>query len=207
MPKRTDTEYVVHDFTGAGFAAWVLGDVEAIVDVGVVLVGVVAGLAAVDVCDVVEDWLVGVLGAGDTIATVEVALDEDGVALDALVVDDVDDEPDDDDAGLELSFGTALANGLRAMRASTILAGSLESTFFVVEACVPAGVAAGGAGTVGVVLADALLSRKTGTAATATRRSATTIHSLRSTRSRRSELILVLRSSRRPERSADRWLP
>lgn len=109
------------------------------------------------------------------------------------------------EAGLDLSFGTPLANGSRAILASTTLTGSVEAVVVVVVVWVLAGVAAGGAGTVGVVLADAPLSRNTGTATMATSSAATAIHSLRSTRSRRSELILILRSSCRPGRSTGRW--
>jgi hypothetical protein len=213
LPKRTSTEYIVHVCTLAGWADCVAGGVEAIVDVGALpAVGVLAvpdeldpveGLVDVDPLEDVEppeDVEPLDDGAGDTIATVEV--DGDDVVA---VVEDVEDDDGVVDAGLVFSFGTALANGLRAMRASTTLGDSfLVSTFSVVDVCAPAGAAEGGAGTVGVVFADALLSRNTGTATTATTSSATTIHSLRSTRSRRSELILVLRWLCRPERPAGR---
>jgi hypothetical protein len=213
LPKRTSTEYIVHVCTLAGWADCVAGAVEAIVDVGALpAVGV---LAVPDELDPVEglvdvDPLEDVVpledGAGDTIATVEV--DGDDVVAVVEVVEVVEDDDGVAGAGLVFSFGTALANGLRAMRASTTLGDSfLVSTFSVVDVCAPAGAAEGGAGTVGAVFADALLSRNTGTATTATTSSATTIHSLRSTRSRRSELILVLRCSCRPERPADRWWP
>jgi hypothetical protein len=190
-----------------GFAAWVLGEVEAIVDVGVLVLGGVAVLLeVVDVVEAVEELEpceVLVSGEGDTIDTVEVG---------AVVVEDevvvVEEDPDDGGAGLDLSWGTALAKGLRAMRASTTFVGSAGLSLAVVAVVpVPApdtGVADGGAGTVGVVRADALLSRNTGTAATATTRSATSIHSLRSTRSRRSAFISILRSCRL-ETPAGRW--
>lgn len=140
--------------------------------------------------DVLEDDDPPVVGEGETI---------DGVVVLEDVVVVVPDEPADDalaeGAGLLLSFGTPLAKGSRAIRASTTLAGSVDDVVDVVDVSAPAAVAvaAGGAGTVGVALADACLSKKTGTAATATTRIATTIQSLRSTRSRRSELIPVLR--------------
>ena len=159
--------------------------------------------------DALEDDEPEVAGEGDTIETGAVELDDDGVVdvdADAVVLVE-EDEPLEDvaDAGLELSFGTPLANGSRAMRASTTFTGSAEAVVAVVVVCVLIAVAAGGAGTVGVVLADAPLSRNTGAPTTATTRIATTIQSLRSTRSRRSELILVLRSSCRPRRRAGRW--
>jgi hypothetical protein len=174
------------------------------VEVGVLLVGLLGVGVVEPVVPLVDEPLEA--GVGDTIATVEVG--EGAVAVVDVGVDCEDEDPDDaEDDGLEANFGTALANGLRAMRASSTLGDSffLVSTFCVVDVCAPAGEADGGAGTVGVELADALLSRNTGTAATATTSSATIIHSLRSTRSRRSELILVLRSSRRPEWPAGRW--
>jgi hypothetical protein len=67
-----------------------------------VLVAVVAAFGPVDLRAVLEDWvglevvLVLELGAGDTIATVEVALADDGLALGVVEVDDVEDEPDED---------------------------------------------------------------------------------------------------------------
>jgi hypothetical protein len=179
------------------------------VEVGPVFVGVVLAGGVELLLPLVEEPVEA--GVGDTIATVEVG--DDVVAVVEVVEDadeDEDEDPDDEGAaGLDASFGTALANGLRAMRASSTLGDSffLVSTFCVVDVCAPAGEADGGAGTVGVELADALLSRNTGTATTATTSSATIIHSLRSTRSRRSELIPVLRSSGRPEWPAGRWWP
>jgi hypothetical protein len=171
-----------------------------------VLVGVVAVVDAVDVVagdELLEEELL-VSGDGETIATVDVELDEEvaEVEADAVVVEDagffwV--------AGLELSFGTPPANGSRTMRASTTLTGSAAGVVAVVVVAALVVVAAGGAGTVGVVLADAPLSRNTGTATTAMTRIATIIHSLRSTRSRRSELIPVLRWSCRPSWPTGRW--
>jgi hypothetical protein len=158
--------------------------------------------------DALEDDEPVVAGEGDTIETGAVELDDGVVDVDAdAVVLVEDDDPLEDlaDAGLELSFATPLANGLRAMRASATFTGSAEAVVALVVVCAPIAVAAGGAGTVGVVLADAPLSRNTGAPTTATTRIATTIQSLRSTRSRRSELILVLRSSCRPRRRAGRW--
>src|SRR6185437_1687700 len=101
-----------------------------------------------------------------------------------VVVDEPADEELDELAGLVLSFGTPLAKGLRAIRASKTLAGTFElsgvadwpSPDVVVE---PAD-AAGGTGTVAAPPAGAVLSSNTGTAATPTISSATTIQSLRS---------------------------
>jgi hypothetical protein len=150
-----------------------------------------------------------VAGEGDTIETGSVEPEDDGVVVEDDVVELVDaellDELDElDDEGLDFSFGTALAKGSRAMRASTTLTGSLSEDG-VVDVALEVAVAEGGAGTVAVVSAEAPLSRKTGTARTATTRPATIIHSLRSTRSRRSELILILRSSCRPGWPTGRW--
>jgi hypothetical protein len=181
----------------------VVGGTDAIVEVGVV--GVVVGVEAGGVEELLEDEPL-VAGAGETIATVDVEPDDepDGDDVAAAVVD-VDEDAVLADAGLELSLGTALANGSRAILASTTLTGSGDAVVLVVVVCALVAVAAGGAGTVGVVLAEARLSRNTGTATTATTRIATTIHSLRSTRSRRSELILVLRSWCQPGWPTGRW--
>jgi hypothetical protein len=172
------------------------------VELGVV--GVVAGVEVDGVEELLDEEPLEA-GAGETIATVDVELDddpdEDGV--EAAVVDAGEDAVLD--AGLELSLGTPLANGLRAILASTTLTGSADAVVLVVVVCALVVVADGGAGTVGVVSAEPPLSRNAGMAATATTRIATTIHSLRSTRSRRSELILVLRSSWRPGRPTGRW--
>jgi hypothetical protein len=156
--------------------------------------------------EAVEDGEVVVAGEGDTIETGSVEPAEDGVVVvddvvevvGAALVDELGDE------GLDFSFGTPLAKGSRAMRASTTLTGSVSEEG-VVDVSLEVAVAAGGAGTVAVVSAEAPLSRNTGTATTATTRVATTIHSLRSTRSRRSELILVLRSWCRPGWPTGRW--
>jgi hypothetical protein len=198
LPKRTETEYSVHDWILAGFVACLSGDVEAIVEVG----AVPASEPVEPVDDAREGEEAEMAGEGDTIETGAVELDDaDAVVLVA------DDDPLEDvaGAGLGLSLCTPLANGLRAMRASTTFTGSAEGVVAVVVACAVGAVAAGGAGTVGVVLADAPFSRNTGAPTRATTRIATTIHSLRSTRSRRSELILVLRSSCRARRPAGRW--
>lgn len=152
--------------------------------------------------DVLEDGDPPAAGEGVTIDGVVAVVDVVEVGEDELELADV---ADFEDEGLELSFGTPLANGSRAILASTTLTGSVEAVVSVDVVWALAGVAAGGAGTVGVVLADAPLSRNTGTAATATSSAATTIHSLRSTRSRRSELILVLRSSCQLGRPTGRW--
>ncbi len=181
---------------------------DAIVDVGAVLV-VVALPELAEPADVLEDDEPVAAGDGETMDTGAVELD-DGVVVDpaedALAAVDDDDAADDlFEAGLGLSFATPLANGSRAIRASTTLTGSGVGVVAVVVVAAFVGVAAGGAGTVGVVLAVAPLSRNTGTAATATTRIATTIHSLRSTRSRRSELIPFLRWSCRPGWPAGRW--
>ncbi len=180
------------------------------VDVGVVLDGVVEVPDGVDVPEALEDEELAVVGDGETI---------DGVKLDAaelaaleaaaagLDVDADEDEPLDGGAGLVLSLGTPPANGSRAIRASTTLAGSVEGACVVVVWLAVVAVAAGGAGGSDVPLAGVPLSSSTGMATTPTRSAATSIQSLRSSRSRRSALISVLRSwswpqSRQP--AADR---
>jgi hypothetical protein len=189
----------------AGFVSCVSGDADAIVEVG----AAPAPEPVEPVDDAPEDDESVVAGDGDTIETGAVELDGDGVVeVDAdpvVLLEDDDPLEDAADAGLEVSFGTPVANGLRAMRASTTFTGSAEAVVALVVVCAVVAVAAGGAGTVGVVLADAPLSRNTGAPTRATTRMATTIHNLRSTRSRRSELILVLRSSCRARRPTGRW--
>jgi hypothetical protein len=175
------------------------------VDVGVVLVGVPVPAPVDPAEDVPEDDDPPVAGEGVTIDGVVALVDVVEVVLELEDVLAPVAGAGFAEAGLELSLGTAPANGSRAILANTTLTGSVEDVVAVVVVWALAGVAAGGAGTVGVVLADAPLSRNTGTATTATSSAATTIHSLRSTRSRRSELILVLRSSCRPERPTGRW--
>jgi hypothetical protein len=155
LPKRTSTEYVVHVCTVTGAVDCLLGEADAIVDVGVVRVidaparpddvEPVDGLEDVDPLGAVEPFEAG---AGDTMATVEV--DGGDVVADVDVVEDDEPDDEDEDAGVELSLGTALANGLRAMRASSTLGDSFffVSTFSVVAVSAPAGAADGGAGTV-----------------------------------------------------------
>ena len=194
LPKRTETEYVVHDCTLAGFVACVVGDVEAIVEVG-------AGGAAVPPLvsgEPAEDALGDdepLAGDGDTIDTGVLELDDEAVAdPDEEALDALDDDDAADDfagAGFELSLWTPLAKGLRAMRARTTLTGTLDGAC-VVAVWVEVVAAAGGAGGNGVPSADAPLSSSTGTASRARTRTATTGQSLRSSRSRRSELIPVL---------------
>ncbi|MGH2896212.1 MAG: hypothetical protein ACRDPM_23490 [Solirubrobacteraceae bacterium] len=74
-----------------------------------------------------------VAGEGDTIETGAVELDDDegvvDVDEDAVVLVAADDV---DDAGLVLSLGTPLANGSRAMPASTTLTGSVADVVAVV---------------------------------------------------------------------------
>jgi hypothetical protein len=170
----------------------VLGDVEAIVEVGVVLVVAALAEPVEPVEDVLEDDEPLMAGDGDTIDTGAVELDDDEVVdPDEEVLAAVDDDDPADDvaeAGLVLSLGTPLANGLRAMRASTTLAGSLERAG-VVDVWLAVVVAAGGAGGNVLPPAGAPLSSSTGTATRAATRSATSGQSLRSSRSRRSALI------------------
>jgi hypothetical protein len=163
----------------------VSGRVDAIVEVGRVLAA--DPLAPVDVADEALE-----AGAGETIDTGVVELEGDEV-VDAGVDASAAGEDDDlAEAGLELSLGTPLANGSRAMRASTTLTGSSAGAWVVVVVWLDVAPAAGGAGGSAVPPADPPLSRRTGMATRATIRSATTGQSLRSTRSRRSALILVL---------------
>jgi hypothetical protein len=203
LPKRTVTEYVVQDWTLTSVVGWVLGDVEATVAVGVVLVvEVVPALFAPpddEVLPVELPVAVPVAGVGDTIETVEEP--DDGV----LPVDEDDEVPEDEpvagavEPGLALSFGTLAANGSRAIRARSTLAGALDGDLVVdvwLEVALVTVSAAGGAGRVGAPPADALLSRSTGTATTAASSTATMIQSLRSSRSRRSERITGLRWSK-----------
>jgi hypothetical protein len=205
LPKRTETEYIVHDWTLAGWDSCVSGEVDAIVEVGGVLVVVELPEPVEPADDALEVEEPVLAGEGDTIEAGAVELDDDGVADAVALVEDDDPLGGVADAGLGLSFDTPLANGLRAMRASTTFTGSADGVVAPVVVCAVVAVAAGGAATVGVVLAEAPWSRNTGAPTRATTRIATTIHSLRSTRSRRSELILVLRSSRRPCRPTGRW--
>ena len=89
--------------------------------------------------DALEDDESVVAGEGDTIETGAVELDDDGVVdvdEDAVVLVDDDDSLEDvAGAGLGLSLCTPLANGLRAMRASTTLTGSAGRTPCVVAVC------------------------------------------------------------------------
>lgn len=84
----------------------------------------------VDEVELLEEPEVVAIGVGETIDGVEVAPDDDGVVVLAAVVAV---EEDDEEllevvgAGLELSFATPLANGSRAIRASTTLTGSAEA--------------------------------------------------------------------------------
>lgn len=170
-----------------------LGDVEAIVEVGVVLVVAALPEPVEPVEEVLDDDELVVAGEGDTIEAGVVELDEDGVVeADDDVPAPVADAPADDvdEAGPELSLDTPLANGSRAMRASTTFTGSLEGAR-VVDVWLEVVLAAGGAGGSVVPPAGAPLSSSTGTATRARIRSATTGQSLRSSRSRRSALIPV----------------
>ena len=196
LPKRTVTEYVFQDWTLTGFAAWVLGGTDAIVEVGVALVVEVVPAVPAPPDTVELPVALPVVGAGDTIETV---LEPDV----ALPVDAEVEAPEDApvaaavEPGFVLSFGTLAANGSRAIRASTTLDGASDGCVVVdVWLVVAAGAAAGGPGSVVAPPADALLSRSTGTATTAASSTATMIQSLRSSRSRRSELITGLRWSK-----------
>lgn len=75
------------------------------------------------------------IGVGETIDAVDVD-PEDGsvvVPVGVVAVDEEDDELlDVEDAGLELSLATPLANGSRAIRASTTFTGSVEAVVAVV---------------------------------------------------------------------------
>ena len=135
-------------------------------------------------------------GVGETMATV-LEPDEGVVPVDEDVEATVD-EPLAGvlELGFALSFGTLAANGLRAILARTTLAGALDGCLVVEVWLVVTVLAAGGPGSAGTLVADALLSRSTGTATTAAISAATMIHSLRSSRSRRSELIPGLQWSR-----------
>jgi hypothetical protein len=105
-----------------GVVLCVLGGADAIVEVGPVLV-VVPLPAAPEPDDVLDDDD-PVAGEGDTIDAVDGEPDEGVVVVetDVVVVDDACVW----DAGLELSFGTPLAKGSRAIRASTTFAGSAD---------------------------------------------------------------------------------
>lgn len=168
-----------------------LGDVEAIVEVGGVPAAEPPPLALVEA---VEDALeIGepLAGDGDTIDAGAVVLDEDEAVDDEDVLASADDDGRVDEVGLELSLCTPLANGSRAIRASSTLTGTLAGACAVVV-WLDAGLAAGGAGGNAVPPAVDPLRSSTGTATRATTRSATTGQSLRSRRSRRSALITVL---------------
>jgi len=186
--------------------AGTVGETEAIVEVGVLLVDVRELPAPLEdeppelELPVEPTVALPVAGVGETIET---ALDPVELLPEAEEVEEpLDDGDDEEGLGVELSFGTSAANGLRAILASSTLAGALDGRWVVevwlvvdvgLEVVVEAVFAAGGAGSGGALVADALLSRSTGTATTAAISAATRIHSLRSSRSRRSELIPGLR--------------
>jgi hypothetical protein len=162
-----------------------LVDVVVVVALVVVVVGVVVGAGVV-----AEPELEVVVGAGDTIEGAVVVLlvvvVEGEVLVDAIL-----------DCGWALSFGMPLANGSRGMLTSREWPGGRA----VVRCTGAVAPASGGAGGTGVTLALAFLRNVSGMATTATSRSTMTGHSLRSNRSRRSELMIGLRSwlwARRP---------
>ena len=135
LPKRSETEYIVHDWILAGFVSCLSGDVDAIVEVGAV--------PASEPVEPADDALEGeeavMAGEGDTMETGAVELDDDGVVdvdADAVVLVD-DDDPLEDVAGpgLGLSLGTPLANGSRAMRASTTFTGSADGVVVLWSSC------------------------------------------------------------------------
>jgi hypothetical protein len=163
----------------AGVATGVLEVVLATVDV-------VAVLGVVAVVGVVAAGVVAV-GEGDTIAAGVVVLDEDV----AVVDEDGAAAPGVWAAGLGVSLGIPLANGLRGTLATRTLIGTV--------AAVPpdgtAGTVTCVTGGVGIPFAaGALFNMNSGMATTAASSSATTGHSLCSSRSRRSERMVSLRS-------------
>jgi hypothetical protein len=130
-----------------------------------------------------------VVGAGDTIEAAVV------VVLAVVAGDEV---PADVvlDAGWALSFGIPLANGSRGMLTSKAWTESRA----VVRCTGAVAPASGGAGGTGVTVALAVFRSISGTAMIATSRTTMTGHSRRSNKSRRSELMIGLRSWRRLRR-------
>ena len=91
----------------------------------------------VDDVKLLEEPELVAIGVGETIDGGEVEPDDDGVVVLVAVVAVEEEDEDEElldfvDAGLELSFGTPLANGSRAIRASTTLTGSAEAVVAVV---------------------------------------------------------------------------
>ena len=102
-----------------GLSVRVLGGAEAIVEVGVLLAGVLV-LGPVELpedAELLEAVELVEAGEGDTIDGVVVL--EDVVAVEGAVGDELVAA-----VGFGLSLGTPLANGLRAIRASSTLAGT-----------------------------------------------------------------------------------
>jgi hypothetical protein len=116
----------------------------------------------------------------------------EGAVVVPLVVVVADELPADFvwDSGWALSFGMPLANGSRGILTRSVWLGA-RAVVRSVGAVAPA---SGGAGGTGVTLALAFFRSASGTPITATSRSTMTGHSLRSSRSRRSELMIGLRS-------------
>jgi hypothetical protein len=112
----------------------VTGGTDAIVEVGAELEGVLElPVGPVEAPLELAVDAPAAAGVGDTMATLEAG--DEVVAVVEVVEDDPPDEDEDaEDEGLELSFGTALANGLRTMRAST----TFVDSFFEVTFCVVA---------------------------------------------------------------------
>jgi hypothetical protein len=185
------TAYTVHDWISGTGGMKLDPEVVVVVVVALVVVvvgvGVVAGVVADPELDVV-------VGAGDTIEGAVV------VALVALVVVVGDEVPADAvlDAGWALSFGMPLANGSRG----TLTSREWTDGRAVLRCTGAVAPASGGAGGTGVTVALAVFRNISGTAMTAMSRTTMTGHSRRSIRSRRSELMIGLRSWRRLRRRA-----
>ena len=166
-----------------------VGVAAATVEVALVVVGV--DVVAVEV--VVAAEVVVEVVAALVVAALVVTGDEVAAAAGVVVLEDAAEVDDVDAAGLTVSLGSPLANGLRGMLAMSALTDTVFGACTVGSDVVK--LSAGGAGAaVAVPVAGALLSSSSGMAMRATSSNATTTHSLRSIRSRRSELIISLRS-------------
>jgi hypothetical protein len=171
-------------------------DPEVDVVVGVALVVVVVGVVVVAGV-VAEPELDVVVGAGDTIEGAVVVPLVIVVPLVVVVGDELLADVDLD-CGWALSLGMPLANGSRG----TLISSAWTGARAVVRSVGAVAPASGGAGGTGVTLALAVFRNISGTAMTATSKSTMTGHSRRSNKSRRSELMIGLRSWRRMWRRA-----
>jgi hypothetical protein len=182
VPTRTATPYTVHDRTASGVVG---GKLETVLVVLLVVVVAVVGVGAAG------EPALEAAGGGDTVDATGAGVA--GVGVLVAVVPDAPDAGLAGDLGVALTPAVALANGSRGVLAGGAGAEDRPAPWFPAAAAP----ATGGGGGTGGTSARAFFRNIRGTAMTATRRSTTTGHSRRSSRSRRSELIIGLRSWRR----------